>query len=167
MMTYNNELVPLRIKRRFVIIWPVMVGLMDGGLGLLWAVKSVAFMKVMGVVASPDSRVLLGGLGFIGVGVGLSYGLALYGANRKQATVVWIVTALLHGLAGVVLIWMIADDWLPTRWWGVALLGLLVAVVQMFTVRANWWSTVNKPRLVRRDRMPIESLQGIMTRARD
>jgi hypothetical protein len=164
MNPYDQQHKSLRIKRQFVTIWTIMVGLMDILMGLLWMIDSAVFLKVAGgVMLSHGAWEVLGG---IGIGIGLVYAFALRGANGKRAAEVWIATAVLHGLAGIVVIWLVVSGFLPALWWGVALLGLIVAVVQLFTVRAKWWTTVHKPRFMDSHWMLFESSKGIPSRDR-
>ncbi|MEI6653364.1 MAG: hypothetical protein WCP45_01235 [Verrucomicrobiota bacterium] len=155
MSPYNKSLQQLRPKRQFVILWPLVVGLLDICLGLLWMKNSATFLKVLGT-ASPDAWIIEGS-GVIGIAVGLSYALALPASTRRWSTRVWIFTAVMHGLASVALIYWIDEELLPRIWWGGALMGLMVAVVQIATLRARWWSAVNKQDLKGRDWMPFEA----------
>ncbi|MEI6673542.1 MAG: hypothetical protein WCO57_00035 [Verrucomicrobiota bacterium] len=154
---HDMSLLQLRAKQKFVIIWPFMVSLLDICMGLPWLRYSTTFLQVMGSVPESLSlRVMIGWCGLIGVVVGLSYEFTLLSKSRRWATKVWVFTALIHGLAGIALIVLIDRGALPAIWWGVALMGLAVAVVQFATVRTQWWYSVRRQNLKERGWVPVE-----------
>jgi hypothetical protein len=130
-----------RIIRQFILLWSIGVGLMDTLTGLLLVMHPEAILQMLGLgPAGAASLVVLGWLGAVVGGVGLSYMLAL--TNRFMGKAVWISTAVPHALAALVVIWQLANELLPTPWWVLALVSVLVAVVQITVVRAGWWSCV-------------------------
>jgi hypothetical protein len=129
--------------KQFNLCWSIGVGLLDTLTGLLLVMYPEIILKMLGWVPAGDGLlVILGWLGALVGGVGLSYMLAL--TNRFMGKSVWIFTALSHALAALVVIWQLVNELLPTPWWVVALAGMLVAVVQITVVRAGWWGCVCK-----------------------
>jgi hypothetical protein len=127
--------------KQFILYWSIGVGLLDTLTGLLLVMYPEIILKMLGSVpAGADSLLVLGWLGTVVGGVGLSYMLAL--TNRFMGKSVWISTALPHALAALVVIWQLVNELLPTPWWVLALVSLLVAAVQITVVRAGWWSCV-------------------------
>ena len=125
-------------KRKFLIIWSVVVGLMDTLTGLLLLLAPALALKCVGMARpSADALVFLSWIGAFVGGVGLSYGLALGEWRRGRA--VWQVTALLRTVVAVFVMTQVAAHALVGEWMTVAVTDLVVAVLQVGMLRAGWW----------------------------
>lgn len=117
------------------------MGLMDISAGLLLVANPGLVLKMFDMApATSDLLVLLSWVGVLIGSVGLSYLITL--VNRFMGKTVWVITALQHALAAVMVIWQVENECLPGPWLMMALGGILVAVVQVAVVRLGWWSSV-------------------------
>ena len=125
-------------KRKFLIFWSVAVGSMDAITGLLLVQSPKLVLKSLGIaLPSADALVFVSWVGAFVAGVGLCYAMAL--GERRRGKAVWQITALLRTVVAVFLISRLAAHTLVSAWWVVALTDLVVAVVQMVVLRAEWW----------------------------
>ncbi|MEI6604633.1 MAG: hypothetical protein WCP35_04940 [Verrucomicrobiota bacterium] len=138
----RNEQI-IRSKVQAVKIWSILLGSVNVLVGLLLVAFPVMFATKLGLT-TPNSVVpaALSGIGVLVGAMGVSYFVAL--VPLKAGKIVWCVTALLHGMVAVSLVWLFEIEWLPSNWLPVAVLGLLVAVVQVAVLRAGWWTSMTK-----------------------
>lgn len=144
----GNDLA-VRLKVKFVRSWSALAGLIHLLAALLLVVPglapggSLALVPVAPGTPADLTAVLAWIFAVLVGGMGVSYLGAVVGSGRT-GRLVWTVTAVLHGLVAVFLIWRIDLEELPASWLPKVLPGLVMALVQMAAVRADWWSGVRK-----------------------
>jgi hypothetical protein len=126
-------------KLNFLKIWSVMVGGMDAFTGLLLILTPATVLRLLRIEdPGADTLVYLSWIGVFVLAVGLSYGFAL-GRHRGRGETVWMFTALARMLVAVFLVTQITLKNMAPAWIVVALPDGVVAAVQMFILRRNWW----------------------------
>lgn len=130
-------------KIKFLRFWSVAVGSMDAVTGLLLMFFPSLVLGLLNIdPPSPDALVFLSWMGVFICGVGLSYGLAL--GRRSRGETVWAFTALIRAMVAVFLTVRIINGSLAPAWAVVGASDAVVAVVQIFILRAGWWKGVGK-----------------------
>jgi len=130
-------------KRKFLVIWSVAVGSMDAVTGLMLAAAPALVLQGMRVaLPSADALVFVRWIGVFVAGVGLSYAMAL--GERHRGKAVWLVTSMLRTLVAVFVLTQIDVGALAPTWLVVALTDAVVAVGQMFMLRAGWWDEARR-----------------------
>jgi|GEM_PF-1538901 len=133
----------IQTKVKLVKIWSVLMGLVNLLVGILLLACPAAFAAILGLApAAPDVPALLSGVGVLVGGMGLSYFVVLW--PFKGGRIVWYVTSLLYGMTSAAIVWTLEMDCLPANCLLVALLGFLLALVQVAVLRAGWWTTIIK-----------------------
>ncbi|BCX47060.1 hypothetical protein HAHE_09680 [Haloferula helveola] len=124
--------------RTFCKWWSVGVGAMDAATGILlilWPEWVLGMLGVEGV--GVESMVFLRWIGVFVGSVGLSYGLAL--REQRQGKTVWQFTGLVRAGVAVFVTTSILRGSLDRAWIGVAATDALVAAVQAWGLRKEWW----------------------------
>lgn len=130
-------------KRKFLILWSIAVGSMDAVTGLMLVASPALVLQSMRVaLPSADTLVFVRWIGVFVGGVGLSYAMAL--GERRRGKAVWLVTSMLRALVAVFVLTQIDVGALAPVWLVVALTDAVVAVGQMFMVRAGWWEEARR-----------------------
>ena len=108
---------------------------MTGVLLILWPDRVLELLGVEGV--SADSMVFLRWIGVFVGSVGLGYGLAMRGQREGEA--VWMLTGLVRAGVAMFVTAGILGGSLDRAWIGVAVTDGLVAAVQAWGLRKEWW----------------------------
>jgi len=133
----------MRISKKTIGRWNLVVGLMDASTGVLLAFLPSLALRLMGLHApGPEGMTYLSWMGVFITAVGCSYFLALGEPKTLVETgkwqTVWKITALARGLVGAFVIWKIAAGVLESGWITVALTDWAVAGAQWFGLHRGW-----------------------------
>ncbi len=128
-------------KPKILRAWSIMVGGMDAITGLLLIVAPQTVLRLLAITPpSAGALVFVSWIGVFVMAVGLSYVFALGRRGRGEA--VWMFTSMVRTMVAVFLVCRILDGSLEKDWWIVALADAVVALAQVFILRAGWWREV-------------------------
>ena len=138
-----------RTKVKFVRTWSAVAGLTHllAAVLLVWSsVLPGQLPSLLPVAATtpPETTAILSWICTVLVStMGLAY-LSVVVGDCKAGVIVWNTTALIHGSVAIFLIWRIDTGDVTTSWFPRILPSLVMAVMQMVVVRADWWDDARK-----------------------